>query len=248
MTETLFAVCALGLVAGCLIGCIGVGGLIIVPVLVYGLGIPVHDAIGSALVGYILTGIIGTVLYARKGSIRWDLSGWLCFGAIPGVLLGAWLSNIIDPMALQIGIGLLTISAGMNGLFNWRPEHGQRDSLGAFGLGLIGFLAGVVSALTGTGGPLVVVPILLWCGMPALVAVGLSQAIQIPIAVFGTIGNFAFGSPDLSVGLVLALSLSVGAIAGANIAHVLPRQHLMRLASFILVIVGVAVLYKTLLT
>ena len=41
--------------------------------------------------------------------------------------------------------------------------------------------------LSGTGGPLVLVPILTFLSMPLLAVIGLSQAIQIPIAVFATI-------------------------------------------------------------
>ena len=51
---------------------------------------------------------------------------------------------------------------------------------------VIGAITGFGSALTGTGGPVVLVPILVWCEMPILAAVGLSQAIQMPIALLAT--------------------------------------------------------------
>src|SRR5690606_5107694 len=71
--EIAVALTGVGLLAGLLIGCIGVGGVILVPVLVYAFGIPIQTAIAAAMMGYILTGLIGTLVYARERSIRWDL-------------------------------------------------------------------------------------------------------------------------------------------------------------------------------
>ena len=45
------------------------------------------------------------------------------------------------------------------------------------------------SSLSGTGGPLLLIPSLLLLNFPVMVAVGLSMAIQIPIAPFATLGH-----------------------------------------------------------
>jgi len=43
----------------------------------------------------------------------------------------------------------------------------------------VGFVVGVGSALTGTGGPTLLLPLLVWLRVPMLTAVGLAQAIQL---------------------------------------------------------------------
>jgi len=244
MDELALAVGAIGLIAGVMIGCVGVGGVIVVPALVYGLGLRIQDAIASAMMGYILTGLIGTAVYARAGSIRWSLAGWIAVGAAPGALAGAWASNGVDPRLLELLVGALALWSGANSLFG-RRQLGERERpLRPLELAAVGALTGVLSAMTGTGGPLVLVPILISLRLPPLAAVGLSQAAQIPIAALATVGNFAYGEPDVSIGLVLGLSLAVGTWGGAKLAHALSREALGRVASTLLVVVGVLILTR----
>src|SRR5437867_4300435 len=65
------ALIGLGLLAGLLIGAVGIGGVILVPSLVYFGGVPIHAAVAGAMMSYILTGLIGTLVYARARSIQW---------------------------------------------------------------------------------------------------------------------------------------------------------------------------------
>ena len=73
----------LGLFAGLLIGCVGIGGVIVVPALTYIAGTPIQSSIAAAMMAYILSGGVGTAVYARKGSIRWSMALWLSAGAMP---------------------------------------------------------------------------------------------------------------------------------------------------------------------
>ena len=68
----------LGLFSGLLIGAIGIGGVILVPALVYFGGIPIHAAIAAAMMSYVFTGLIGTLVYTSKNSIRWSMTKLNC--------------------------------------------------------------------------------------------------------------------------------------------------------------------------
>jgi len=235
----------IGLVAGALIGCVGVGGVIVVPALVYGLGFPIHDAIASAMIGYIFTGAMGTAIYARSRSIRWDLAGWIALGAGPGALAGAWAINFVDPRILECGVGALSLFSGLNALLGRRNADGASSTtLDPKALLFVGFLTGALSAVTGTGGPLVLVPILIWLKLPTLAAVGLSQAAQIPIAILATFGNFYYGDPDVSGGLALGVGLTLGTLIGAKAAHAMPRRILEKIAAWVLILVGALILVR----
>src|SRR5262249_10347729 len=59
---------ALALVSGLLIGCVGIGGVLLVPVLTLA-GVDVHAAIAASMFSFIFSGLIGVWLYQRKGSI-----------------------------------------------------------------------------------------------------------------------------------------------------------------------------------
>jgi hypothetical protein len=234
----------LGLVAGLSIGCIGIGGVMLVPGLHYLGGIPIDTAIAAAMMGYLLTGVVGTAIYARNRSIDWSMALWLCAGAMPAALAGAWLSSTVPPLVLECTIGLLTLGSGAYAILGPSGPEGGGRTLGGPLLVGVGALTGVLSAISGTGGPLVLVPLMIWLEVPVLTAIGLAQAVQLPIAALATAGNLAFGAPDLRLGAVLAVALAVGAFGGARLAHVAPRAVLRWIVAAVLIGVGLAIVWK----
>jgi hypothetical protein len=232
----------LGLFAGAFIGAIGVGGILLVSGLIYLAGLSPPLAIAACMLGYLLTGLIGTAVFARAGSIRWPMAAWLAAGAMPTAYAGAWTTSIASPALLELGVGLLTAGAGLQSLLGRHREIAGSRSLNPIPLALIGAVVGFGSAVTGTGGPLLLVPILLWLKIPVLTAIGLSQAIQIPIATLATLGNLRFGAIDWQLGAVLAGALSLGSWVGAKSAHAVPQQALKRLVSVVLLIIGLLIL------
>lgn len=235
----------LGLLAGLLIGAVGIGGVIIVPALVYVGGYPIHAAIAGAMASYILTGVIGTLFYARAKSIQWDMVGWLWAGATPAALAGALAANMAPPIVLELLIGALTLFSGLNTLRSGaigEKSEGRRISNPV--LGGIGVVTGFLSALSGTGGPLILVPILLYLELPVLTAVGLSQVIQLPIAVLATAGNIGYGTLDWVLGCLLGLGLAFGTWGGATFAHAVPRPALRRIVCLVLIVVGLTIFIR----
>jgi uncharacterized membrane protein YfcA len=232
------------LISGVLIGCIGIGGVILVPALTYIGGIDVQVSIASSMLAYLFTGLVSATLYARRGSIRWSMTGWLCGGAIPGAFLGAALVAVAPARVLELLIAALTAFAGINAL-TVRPETSRtRGSLGNGALAAIGVLTGLGSALTGTGGPVILVPILVWLRLPVLMAVGLSQIIQVPIGALATIGNVTYGRVNVLLGLGMAVMLMIGATFGASIAHSISSQLLRRVVAVVLVCVGIMIVTR----
>mgnify|MGYP006241476633 CR=1 FL=1 len=83
ITLTLvYAFC--GLLAGLLIGVAGIGGVILVPLLVYLAGADIHQSIAAAIFSFFISGVVGTIIYTRRGVIEWPLVRSLVTGAIPG--------------------------------------------------------------------------------------------------------------------------------------------------------------------
>jgi uncharacterized membrane protein YfcA len=95
-----------------------------------------------------------------------------------------------------------------------------------------------LSSLTGTGGPLVLIPLLLSFEAPTLVALGLAQAIQLPVAVAATAANAFSGVLDAPLALWLAGGITVGTWLGAKAAHALPTKRLRQAVAVLLVLVG----------
>lgn len=233
------------LLSGALIGCVGIGGVLLVPALAYIGGFDVHLSIASVMLSFFFTGLLGTWLYAREGSITWTMVATLCIGAMPGAFLGSAAVNAVPGPTVELIIGVLVIFSGLHSLKTQAAVPDGRV-LSNTSLALIGAFTGFSSALTGTGGPLVLVPLLVWMGQPALVAIGLSQVIQVPIAVLATAGNFAYGRIDIVLALVVAVLLMAGVTAGARIAHRISASSLKRVVAWVMVAVGVIIVARIL--
>ena len=234
----------IGLLVGLLIGAVGIGGVLLVPALTYVGGMAIHVAIASAMVAYFFAGLVGAIEFARQGSIRWGDAAWLAAGAMPGAFIGAAATNAVPAVALELLIAILIIASALNSLRNSAAGNRSAHALARRALFVIGLVTGLGSSMSGTGGPLILVPILLWLGTPVLAAVGLSQAIQLPISIFATAGNLVYGVIDVVVAAVLSLLLMIGVWCGARIAHRVSSVALKRFVSFVLLAAGVMMLVQ----
>jgi uncharacterized membrane protein YfcA len=244
--PTLALIGVLSIFVGVLIGGIGIGGVLLVPMLTYVFGLGVHEAIGAAMFSYLFSGIVGVTIYARRRSINWTMALWLFAGATPAAFAGAVLSSAIPARGLEFIIAILVLFAGVNALVTGGEDMLEGRKLGGPALIGIGAVTGIGSALSGTGGPLILVPLLIWLKVPVLTAVGLSQAVQLPIAALGTTGNVFYGSVDMVVGGILALALMAGASIGARLAHSVSRATLRHVVAWVLVVVGIFILARVL--
>ena len=240
--SELLWIALLGTTSGLMIGCIGVGGVILVPTLVFLADIPIRMAIPAAMVAYIVSGSAATVIFGRNKSIPWSMAIWLCVGATPAAFVGAWAVSIFNPRLLEACLGLLTLLSGINSLRAQQTTDAPRTSAKKGVLLGVGAVTGLLSSVTGTSGPLVLVPILLSMRIAVLAAIGLSQAIQLPVAIAATFGNILYGKLDLTLGGVLAASLTIGSWYGAKLAHAVPRAMLRGIVSAVLVVVGTFIL------
>lgn len=240
MSIALIVIC---LVVGVLIGAVGIGGVLLVPALALVADVGVHEAIPACMLSYLATGAIGVAVYARHGSIRWGMVSWLCLGAVPAAYLGSVSLLSIPASVVMFLIALLMIFAGLDALIKTlRPDRiRQAPNLGPGHFIVIGFITGFGSAITGTGGPLIIVPIIIFLGLPVLTAVGLSQAIQLPIATFASIGNWLEGNLNVDLALVIASAMVLGSLSGALLIHRLPTEPIRKFIALLLVLVGTGI-------
>ena len=228
-----------GVFVGVLIGCVGIGGVLLVPILTYVFHIDIHIAIAAAMFSYMFSGVVGTFIYAQKGSINWSQTIWLIIGAAPAAFIGAKVTLSTPGQYLEILIALLVVAAGVNAMRSKKISEHSSNITNRYALVFIGIVTGVGSALTGTGGPLFVVPIMVSLKVGAHTAIGFSQAIQFPIASLATFSNFLYGTVDLIVGGLVAGGVIIGSIFGAKLAHLFSTTLMHRILSVVLVMVGV---------
>jgi uncharacterized membrane protein YfcA len=244
MTTTLLLVVS-ALLVGVLIGCVGIGGVLLPPALAYVGGLELHLAMATAMWSFLFTGIAGTVAYARRRSLDLRMAAWLSAGVIPAALLGARSNVFLSENVLTVLLAVLLVATGANALMRSRTFERPSGSPGTRTLLLVGVLVGFGSSLTGTGGPVMLVPILLLLRTPVLVAVGVSQVVQIPVAASATLGYVLYGQTNFTLGTALGIVEVAGVIIGTRIAHTVPALQLRRLVAIALIATGLSLVVRT---
>lgn len=246
MTLALASVLVSALVVGLLIGCVGIGGVLMTPALVYVGGLGFHLAAATSMWAFLFAGAAGTSIYARHGSIDWRLAAWLGAGVVPAAFAGAG-ANVALPEGLLMALlaGLMVVTGADALLRGPVVEQGARR-FGVPTLLAVGALVGFGSALTGTGGAVLLVPVLLLLRAPVLASVGAAQAVALPVVVFSTAGYVLYGSVDFGLGTAVGLVAAVGVMVGARIAHAAPAAVLRRVVATALLCAGLLIAAQTL--
>lgn len=232
----------IALVVGFCIGAIGVGGILLIPSLILFADISIHQAAGTALFTFLFTGLYGTWLFLRRGSIDWRVSLPICLSAIVFSYAGAWVNSALGAMALHRIIAVVTITAGVYILVpgsrhNRDALDGHSQRRMALLLG-IGATAGFGAGLSGAGGPLFSVPIMLLLGFAPLTAIGTGQVLQIAAASAGSFSNLRYGTINFDVSWWLIAGELIGVFVGVHIAHRARTEYLRAMVAGLCITVG----------
>lgn len=233
--EIVLTLWAAGLI-GCLIGSVGIGGVLLVPFLTAALGLGVRESVAVAMASYVVTGIVA-ILQARIGGEwpRLRLYLPLVIATLPGAFLGGLAIAVIPERSALLILAVLLVVTGVWWLLRDRfpPRTAEGTASWPTGAG-----AGFASALTGTGGPAVLMPVLMWRGTPLLAAIALGQIVQLPIALAATAGNLATGPVNFALAAMVAAGLAPGVVVGRWGARRVPVLLLGRIVAILLAATG----------
>lgn len=233
----------LALVVGVLIGMVGVGGVLLPPGLVAFGGLTANEATATSTWAFVFTGVVGTIAYAWRGVVPWGMLLRLSIGVVPAAFVGALVNATLPASVVLLGLAALTIFVGVHQL---RPGSARAVAAdpGAAALVAIGAFVGFGSALTGTGGPVLLVPILLTIGVAPLRAVAVSQAVQLPVVVSGSIGYFQTGLVDVRLGTLLGILAALGTLVGAVVATRIHAEGLRKIVAVACIAAGVFLIVR----
>ena len=227
----------------------GVGGVLMVSFLALFGGLSIHQAAATSLFSFLFTGLLGTWLYQRRGTIAWHVAAPVCAGALVFGCLGALTAASIDSRPLAIIIALVIVAAGAY-IFVPPPAAAlHRDGRGWREQALlagVGAASGFGSGLSGAGGPLFSVPFMVILRYVPLTAVATSQVLQIVAAASGSLGNLRYGFIDWTAAAVITVFELAGVMIGVRLAHVASALALRRLAGALCVVTGALLLARSL--
>ncbi|MDB4090977.1 sulfite exporter TauE/SafE family protein [Crocinitomicaceae bacterium] len=126
-TQTILILVLIGISAGILSGFVGVGGgIIIVPALVYLLGMSQFEAQGTSLFVLLLpVGVLAVINYTRAENINWKFGLVVAVTFVIGGYIGSKIALKISPSVVKLVFGIIMafvsvrlILSGFNGLSN----------------------------------------------------------------------------------------------------------------------------------
>lgn len=103
-----------GIAAGILSGLLGIGGgMVLVPMMVFGLGLSQHAAQGISLLVIIPTAVAGVWQLRKENLIDYKVAGYLALGAIMGALITSSFVQYIPGSILKKVFGIFVIIMGI---------------------------------------------------------------------------------------------------------------------------------------
>jgi uncharacterized protein len=243
----------LGGVLGLSVGLVGTGSVLAVPLLVYGGGLGVHNAVCMSMLTMTLLGIAGSIQKLHAGAINLRAATFTAIFAP----LGAWLNKQLRPILLLICFALVALAISIYMLLQsetnakqMTKRHNFVRAPGAriFGSGAAGAVIGLLGGLLGISGGFIAVPVLVtYQGLEMHRAVATSWAIVALVSASATTGHFLAGQRvPLGDTLLVAIGGVIGFEIAVRVAHYISGAGLKRLFGGAVLVMSVVMLARLL--
>jgi hypothetical protein len=234
ITSLFLAVIVLSALAGFLLGVIGGGGGgLYVIVLTFVLGLPVKEAIGTALALSTITALAGVVGHWHSGNVDRPSMPVLGTTGVVGVLCGAYVAQLLSADLLKYLMVATFILTGIVSLAKTNHSENTRANRAKPRLGLLipaGLVTGIVGGAFGLGASTPLSALLVaFQDMSPAIAVGTALTV---ILLTSLVGSAAYLGQGIDFGLVLILG--VGSVVGAYVGAKLTRRIDKRLLTVVL--------------
>jgi uncharacterized membrane protein YfcA len=218
--------------------------VVMMPVLALALG--ERDTV-PALTLATLVGNLSRV-WLNRSSLRWSAAGWYLLGAAPAAAMGGLFFARAPESLLAALMGMFLLVALIHRRVRKRPSTLPGTKMPEKRLAIVGLGTGVVSALVGGAGPLVV-PFFLAAGLikaafigtEALAAAGVHV---VKLAVYG--GAQAVNSAALWAGAMTAPSIIAGSLVGKRIMDRVSERAFVLIVETMMVVAAIVLLLRAL--
>ncbi len=246
----------IGFAVGALIGLTGLGGgVLLLPVLIFGLRIPAIIAVGSDALFNFITKIPSSAVHLNKGTVRRKVVIALALGSVPGSILGVRLlqhlrvvygTGVNDFIKTAVGILLIVVSSLL--LLQRRIEAqvaNRPPTAKSFaGMVVIGLVAGFLVGMTSVGsGSIIMMLLLLFYSYPPRVMVGTDIVHAVVLTGVTSLLHFRLGNVDLSLVGYLLIGSIPGGLIGSYLSTRVPVLWLRRILCAILLTTGARMLW-----
>lgn len=260
----------LGLLVGIILALTGAGGgILAVPLLVFGAGMGVAQAGPVGLLAVGIAAALGALLGLKSGIVRYRA---VLLIASTGMLLsplGLWMAHHIDNRWLSLLFALVLLFVAYKAFYRATEDQSQGvqephsaqpcmqdQTTGRFiwtagcarSLALSGTVAGLLSGMLGVGGGFVIVPALRrYTSLQMQATVATSLAVIALVSVSGVVSSTVSGAMNWQVGIPFSVGTVAGMLGGRIISSRLAGPHLQIGFAVVSAVVAVGMIMKVLL-
>jgi len=197
----------------------GLGAAFLFVPLFYYLGVPLDQAVPTALLLNVVSLLFATVNYWWGRLINFRVGLPVLVMAVILAPLGARLTPQVNKTVLLAMFAAFLVFAGFMMLFfrakTREQDPGWRTQIAA-GTG-VGGIAGFLGGLLGVGGGNFIVPVLNWLGLDAKVAAGTTALVVVFSSFSGFLGHATLGELDAAFIGITAVMAAAGSIVGSQL-------------------------------
>ena len=238
----------LAILIGIALGFFGGGGAILtVPLLHYGLDMPLATAITTSLIIIGIASLISTLQYARHGHVDWRLGLIMGSTGMVGALLGARLTVYLPEQSLLLLLAAVMIASGIAMLCKRGSQVDcavANSNIPLVKTASMGLIIGLFTGMVGAGGGFLVVPaLILLGGLSVQLATGTSLFVITLNSSSGILGHINHTDLNYQIIAITTVCAIFGAILGSRLAlSAKPEQMRKGFAGFILLIAAFLIL------
>ena len=247
----------LAVLIGAVLGMLGGGGsVLMVPVLLYLVGLQPKTALATSQILLTVTSAVAVLVHIRARRVVWSTGVLFGAASMSGAYCGGRAARYVPAQLLLLGFTALMLLSAVQMLRGRQlgtppgsapRANTYRDSGLSGRLAALGFLTGLLTGMLGVGGGFLIVPALsLFGGLPIEKAVGTSLFIISLQSLAGSVGYLGHVAVDVPLVAQLAAAMALGSIGGGLLSRRLPAALLRRLFAGLLLGVALFMLLRNL--
>ncbi len=195
----------------------GVGAAFIIIPAFFWLGVPLKEAMATALLLNAISMSFASITFIRNRLVAFATAAPIIIVAAALSPLGAYTTIYFSQnLLLWLFVAFLVFAGSMMLFFKPHKKEVQRSSAQEMGIGVsVGGFAGYLGGLLGVGGGNFIVPALVWLGFDPKRASGTTSFIVIFSSFAGFLGHTVIGNINRSLLMFSAIGSVAGALLGA---------------------------------
>jgi uncharacterized membrane protein YfcA len=234
----------LGIIGGVISGLLGIGGVLMLPLLFYFTDVSTKAATAIAMIQIFSGALFGSIFNYFQKNINFKYAVTLGLSSMIFCFLGSFFTNYFADLTIKI-IYLISVLVAIALFFikekeNYKEIIFNRKTI--IKLIPIGAIAGFVGGIIGLGSGYIYVPILiLFFGFPVNIAIGTTLLVVLFNSVPGIVGKMISVEFDILAGVIVAIGSIIGVRLGTYLNKKINPRIIRKLFIFLLILIILAV-------